>query len=290
MSDTSIPPVRHVSIHGGHSGEFCMHAEDRLEAIVKAYIARGYDWVGITEHMPPPTAAMCFPEERAAGLSPEDLARRFDTYMTTCRALQNTYRHAIRIFVGFETETYTGATDQVRHLVGRHRPDYFVGSIHHVADRGFDMSPDAYAAIAADLGGMDVLYCRYFDEQLAMIEVLRPPVVGHFDLIRIFDPDYHRRLTRPAIALRVRRNLERIAELGMILDFNTAALSKGAREPYLSRPILEMARDLGISVVPGDDSHGVATVGRHFDEAVKILAGLGMSLDWPEPALPAIYR
>ncbi len=45
---TSAPPAL-VSIHGGHSGEFCQHAGDSLEAILEAYAAQGFAWVGITE-------------------------------------------------------------------------------------------------------------------------------------------------------------------------------------------------------------------------------------------------
>ena len=41
-----------VSLHGGHSGEFCSHARDTLEEMVLAYIDQGFDRVGITEHMP----------------------------------------------------------------------------------------------------------------------------------------------------------------------------------------------------------------------------------------------
>ena len=57
-----------VSVHGGHSGQFCNHAADTLEAIVQAYIAHGYPWVGITEHMPPVSDDYLYPEEIAAGL------------------------------------------------------------------------------------------------------------------------------------------------------------------------------------------------------------------------------
>ena len=42
-----------VSVHGGHSGEFCHHAKDSLEAVVQAYVDAGFTWAGITEHMPP---------------------------------------------------------------------------------------------------------------------------------------------------------------------------------------------------------------------------------------------
>jgi hypothetical protein len=41
-----------VSVHGGHSGEFCGHAADTLEQIVERYIELGFEWICLTEHMP----------------------------------------------------------------------------------------------------------------------------------------------------------------------------------------------------------------------------------------------
>ena len=52
-----------ISYHGGHSGEFCAHAEDKLEAIVQAYIARGFTNFGITEHQPRTREFFYHPEE-----------------------------------------------------------------------------------------------------------------------------------------------------------------------------------------------------------------------------------
>ena len=78
-----------------------------------------------------------------------------------------------------------------------------------------------------------------------MIQLLKPSVVGHFDLIRIFDPDYKARLLQPEIMARIKRNLELIKELDLIMDFNLRSLLKGADEPYISRVILEMAREMG---------------------------------------------
>ena len=273
-----------VSVHGGHSREFCSHAVDTLEQIIEAYIECGYAWVGITEHMPPVSDAFRYPDEVAQGLDAQALQRRFARYMKRCRDCQRQYAERLKIFVGFETEGYGGAVPLARELCRTFSPDYIVGSIHHVADMPIDTAPEDYRAAAEALGGLENLYLRYFDEQLEMIEALVPAVVGHFDLIRIFDADYRATLDRPAVRARIRRNLERIRDLGLILDGNLAALSKGATEPYLAEAILISAKALGIAVVPGDDAHGVAAVGRHMAEGIARLQRFGFSTDWPQPA------
>jgi histidinol-phosphatase (PHP family) len=277
----TIPKL--VSIHGGHSGQFCNHARDTLEAVIEAYIAKGFEWVGITEHMPPPADRFLYPEERHAGLDARQMQGRFDRYIREGRRLQKKYADRMEIFIGFETEAYSGALQFAAELRDRHRPDYILGSVHHVADIPFDSGPEAYRQAAAAVGGIEALYCRYFDLQHELILTLSPQVVAHFDLIRIYDEDYQRRWRQPEIARRIERNLETVAEKHLILDFNVAALRKGADEPYLSGSILDQAVALGIPVVPSDDSHGTATVGECLPEGIDILRRKGCSLNWPRP-------
>ncbi len=277
--------LKKVSVHGGHSGQFCNHASDTLEEIVCRYIDDGFSWVGITEHTPALSEALLYEDQRRAGLTPACLLDQFDAYMGECRRLQQRYKAEIQLFAAMEIETYSGYEDFVPYLIERFEPDYIVGSVHFVNDINFDYSAELYEQAVASAGGIDQLYQRYFDLQYDMIKRLIPAVVGHFDLIRIFDPAYRQRLKQPEIKELMRRNLTLIKELDLILDFNLRALSKGASEPYVSDSILDMVCELGIKIVPGDDSHGLSTVGNHFDQGVAILHRHGLSSDWPKPRI-----
>ncbi len=272
-----------VSIHGGHSREFGDAADSTLEEIVRAYVDKGFEWVGLTEHIPPASADFLLPWEAEEGQTPESRMERFTEYFSAARRLQREYRDSIQIFVGFETEGYTGYVEHVDSLRSRFQPDYIVGSVHHVRDICIDGRPEWYAEAVEETGGIDALFCEYFDQQYELIEELEPEVVGHFDLIRMHDKDYRQRLEIPEVKKRIRRNLERIRDLGSILDFNLRALEKGGFEPYVSRSILEMALDIGVPCVPGDDSHGVAGVGLHLDKGIEILRQAGFSTEWQLP-------
>jgi len=272
-----------VSVHGGHSGQFCNHAKNSLEEIVRAYIDLGYPWVGITEHMPPTSDAYLYPEEKQAGLDADALLERFAAYMTVCRRLQAKYADRIEILVGFESEYYEGSVDLAHRLIGQFVPDYVVGSVHHVKEIPFDYSPEKYQEAAHRCGGLDGLYAVYFDQQFEMLQTLKPRVVGHLDLIRIYDPEYSARLVKPNIWEKILRNLEGVKRLGLILDFNLRPLSRGEKEPYLSAPILKQAIDMGIDVVPGDDSHGIDTIGTHMPAAIEMLQAAGAPTDWRCP-------
>lgn len=275
--------LKRVSIHGGHSGQFCNHAKNTLEEIIQAYIAQGFAWVGITEHIPPANDAFLYPEERQAGLNAAAMAERFDCYMTEARRLQKDYADQIEILVGFETEDTTGAIDLAHQLLQKYTPDYIVGSVHHIEDIPFDYSPEAYQQAVDKCGGMEALYCRYFDRQYELIQKLKPQVVGHFDLIRIFDTVYRRNLLFQSVQQKIQRNLDLIKELDLILDFNVAALKKGAIEPYISRTILNQVLYKRITVIPGDDSHGVDQVGLYLEEGIRILKDMGFDTQWRKP-------
>lgn len=272
-----------VSIHGGHSGQFCNHAQDDLESLVQAYLRKGFAWVGITEHMPPADNQFLYPEEVAAGLDAATMRNRFSAYFLEARRLQRAYADRLEIFVGFETEATTGSFDLAQTLADTHDPDYLVGAVHHVDDIPIDYDKMTYARAVQSAGSINKLYCRYFDLQYELIQRIKPAVVAHFDLIRIYDRDYRTRLAAPDVRKRITRNLELIARYDLILDFNVAALRKGAAEPYLSWKILKQALTMGISVVPADDAHGVDTVGACIDEGIAIVEGLGVKPPWRKP-------
>ena len=275
--------VKKVSVHGGHSGQFCHHARDTLEQVVEAYAAQGFAWVGITEHMPPPGDAWRYPDEVSAELPAARLQRRFAEYFAQCRELRERYRGRLEIFAAFETEAYDSALDYVHTLLRELRPDYLVGSVHHVRGICIDYDAACYAQAVQACGGIEQLYCEYFDAQYALLSALRPAVVGHFDLVRIFDPNYAEHLALPEVARRMQRNLALMKREGMILDFNLRGFDKSG-EQYPSLPVLRSALAMGVAVAPGDDSHGVASVGKHFERGVEVLRELGAPLHWRKPA------
>ncbi len=275
--------VKRVSVHGGHSGEFCLHAKDSLEEIVKTYIAQRFAWVGITEHAPPLSDKWRYAEEREAGLTADALYERYGRFIEECRRLQKKYASEITLYVGTEIETYEGYKEFVPKLLSTFAPDFIVGSIHYMDGIGFDCSRQDYRAAVANAGSTEALYCNYFDLQYEMISLFKPAVVGHFDVIRIFDDKYMDRLLVPEIAHRIERNLALIQQHDLILDCNLRALLKGAEEPYPSATILQRASELGISAVPGDDSHGCDSVGAHMEEGIALLERYGFNTNWKLP-------
>ncbi len=275
-----------ISLHGGHSGQYCNHAQDLLEDIIQKYIELGFKKVGITEHIPPANDLFLYPDEIKSQLTALDINTKFKDYFKNIKNLKQKYASKIKIFAGMETETYTGYLEHVKSLILKFKPDYIVGSVHHINDVCFDYSKEEYNKLVLKYGSHDYLYEKYFDLQYKMIKELKPFIVGHFDLIRIYDKDYKNRLVLPKIWQKIMRNLELIKSLNLVLDFNLRPLARGEEEPYITASILKTAKKMGIRVVPGDDSHGIKQAGLNIDKAIKILKAYGFdTLQWPDPEL-----
>jgi histidinol-phosphatase (PHP family) len=157
-----------VSVHGGHSGQFCGHAKDTLEEIVLAYIDQGYPWVGITEHMPPVSDAFVYPEEKNPDSTPGTLkgtvCRLHDHLPAPAGQICRRHPDLCRVRNG---RLPAAASTWPRTLIATFSPDYVVGSVHHVKDIPFDYSKDCYDEAADRCGGLDGLYAAYFDQQYA---------------------------------------------------------------------------------------------------------------------------
>ena len=268
--------MRKISLHGGHSGQYCDHARDTLAQIVDAYHDAGFACVGLTEHMPPFDDAWLYPDEAELGRAAKWMPARFANYVAEARSLQPAYANRMHILVGMESEWYPGCADWVRNLRRHHELDYVVGSVHHVRGVCFDFSRESYDKAVALCGGTSRMYAAYFDGQFEMLQKIRPEVVGHFDLIRLHDPEYLQTMAQAEVWERIMRNLEWIRDAGAILDVNARALLKGQLETYVCAPILDAAAKLGIGVAYGDDAHGVADVGCEFARVEKLLAQRGI--------------
>ncbi|MCD4676320.1 MAG: histidinol-phosphatase HisJ, partial [Desulfobacula sp.] len=266
-------------------GQYCNHARDLLEDIIQKYIELGFTKVGITEHIPPVSDQFLYPDEKKLNLTTADLHKRFEDYFENLNNLKQKYASKIKIFTGMETETYAGYVDHIKKLISKFQPDYIVGSVHHIDDICFDYSKEEYDRVVSMCGSYEAMYEKYFDLQYDMIKALKPFIVGHFDLIRIYDKDYKKRLLLPEINQKIQKNLALIKSLNLVMDFNLRPLARGEQEPYITGSILKTVKEMGIRVVPGDDSHGVNEAGLHVDKAIEILKTVGFETQWPDPVL-----
>lgn len=146
--------------------------------------------------------------------------------------------------VGFETEWIRPRTlELIRDLQRKYQFDMFVGSVHHVHTVPIDFDKPMYEDARAKSGGSDEkLFEDYFDSQYEMLQALKPPVVGHFDLIRLYSNDPNGTFQRwEGVWSRINRNLQFVADYKGLIELNSSALRKGMDEPYPKVEICEVS-------------------------------------------------
>lgn len=267
-----------VSLHGGHSGEFCDHAQDRLEQLVLGAIALGMPVYGLTEHAPRVEPQHVYDEESAMGWDTDYLAALFARYAAEAKRLQRVYADQIELLAGFEAEVIPEGryVEVMRGLREQHALDYFVGSVHWVDGIIIDYTRARFDQAVAAQGGLERLALRYYDIAAEMVASLRPEVVGHLDLVRRHggnDPA----LETPAVQERAKAVLALMKEHDAILDINTAGYRKGLGSPYPAPWLLEVAHDIGVACCFGDDAHRVLEVGAGILEAREYLLDHGIT-------------
>jgi len=236
--------------------DFCSHAVDALEDVILEAIRQKFDTFALTEHMPRDQPSDLYPEEVSQTLdkdlykkhlTPGDLQTTFDKYYQKAVALRAKYESQIRVLIGFETEYIRPESVQsVQALLQKFPFDYCVGSIHHVLGIPIDYSSELWQKARQECGGTDeLLYGKYFDEQYDLLFQVRPLVIGHFDVIRLWAPDKMVRLRQwPSVWAKVTRNIDTVIQYGGLFELNSSAFRKGFEEAY---PTSEIAKVITLS-------------------------------------------
>ncbi|KAF1843311.1 histidinol-phosphatase [Cucurbitaria berberidis CBS 394.84] len=263
--------------HHTHSGQFCGHAKDSLEDVVQAAIAKGFHTFALTEHIPRPYEDF-YPEE-ADSHTEETLAKLFDDFIIEAHRMRNVYSTKIQILIGFESEYIRPSTLQlVQDILRKYTFDFFMGSVHHMHTIPIDFDRTMYEQARDKSGGADeTLFEDYFDSQYEMLQALRPPIVGHFDLIRLLSDHRDAEFKdMSGVWQRISRNLQYVASYGGLLELNSSGLRKGLAEPYPCLPICQMFLKLNGGFVMSDDSHGIDQIGTNYTRLLAFIQKAGI--------------
>ncbi|KAL7267225.1 hypothetical protein RUND412_010196 [Rhizina undulata] len=265
--------------HHSHSGEFCKHAKGSLEQMIQTAIEKGMRVYSLTEHMPRDQAEDLYEEEVNLGLLPFDLFRTFDEFYNCAIHLRAQYGTQIQLLVGCEIDYIRESSiPLVQHLRKTYRFDFFIGSVHHVNAIPIDFNKDYYLKAIESVGGSEeALFEAYFDAQYEMLRKLQPPVIGHFDLIKLLcaDPTKPLRDYGEVVWQKAVRNIEYIAGYRGLLELNSASLRKGWETPYPQPDVCQVAAANGVRFVLSDDSHEAYQVGLNYHRVLQYIEHLG---------------
>ena len=272
-----------------HTHTFYCDGKNSPEEMVEMAIKLGFRNLGFSGHQ--------FSEYDADyAMSPE----KEEKYRADILRLKEDYGHKINIYLGTERDYCSEELSEF---------DYVIGSTHHLLIPNWD--GDETGRVDVDwgpeivdhqvkkyFGGDYMQYAEaYYEFQKGILRKTRGQIVGHFDLIAIFndqekyideaDPlymDYARKAASAIVEDFV--NNKRGGdlphyfpeELGEIIDktglpifeINTGAMAKGRREiPYPAPFIIEHLADLGVPMVLNSDCHDRDFLDYGFDTIIQ---------------------
>ncbi|KAK0469371.1 Polymerase/histidinol phosphatase-like protein [Desarmillaria tabescens] len=272
--------------HHSHSGQFCKHASGNLEDVVLEAIHQGFDVYGLTEHVPRYRIQDLYPEEE--GMSLPDLEIQFNAFLDEAHRLKSLYADKINLLIGLETEYITLLDiDNLQQCLRTHgeRIEYIVGSIHHVNGLPIDFDFDTFQKALRSLScetekeTQEHFLCRYFEAQYDVLQHVKPEVVGHFDLCRLFTPSL-RLDDYPAARKLAERNIAYAVGYGALFEVNAAAFRKKWDTAYPAGDVVEIILKHGGRFTLSDDSHGPHAVGLNYDRVAKYLRSVNVAELW----------
>ncbi|GAA5823225.1 hypothetical protein JCM5353_005125 [Sporobolomyces roseus] len=274
--------------HHSHSGEFCLHAKGTLVEVVEEAIRQGFTTFGLSEHVPRYKLEHLYPEE--SHLTPQDLSDTFSRYLKEANRLKELYRDKITLLVGLETEYIdsSGLSELSKLLeTSSSLIDYIVGSVHHCDSLPIDFDQPRFdQVLSLQHGSSDdkhskftQLFSKYFDRQYELMDRLRPEVIGHFDLCRLYYPEMDFR-EFPEVWEKVKRNIGLGVEYGALFELNASAFRKGWKTGYPGVDVFDEILAQGGRFTLSDDSHGPQAVGLHYDLAYSYLRDRNVQELW----------
>jgi len=231
----------------------CNHAEGTVDAYILRAIALGIERYGFSEH-----AAMDFDEGYRLGFD------EMVSYENEILAAKEKYQKEIDILLGYEVDWLPGHMD--KRVLGAD-VDFLIGSVHFINKWSFD-NPE----FIGEWKGRDVdeIWRAYFEAIRDMAKSEYFDIVGHFDLIKVFNY-----LPKKDIRLLAKEALLAIKASGMVLEINSSGLRKPIGEIYPSKPLLQEAYALDIPITFGSDAHKIEQVGAGLGEAYTLAKAVG---------------
>ena len=193
--------------------------------------------------------------------------------------------------------------------IGLNVVDYIVGSTHHVRgipidfdiptfesalklfeDEENDAREAGHQAEDSSSSAHARLTLEYLDRQYELMQRLRPEVIGHFDLFRLYRPSFRIRSTEAnttakddltaQIWSRIERNVRYACAYGALFEANSASFRKGWETAYPGAEILALILQLKGRVCLSDDSHGKAYVALNYRRLREYLLNAGVQELW----------
>jgi len=234
-----------------------------LEHFLRMAQQRGVEEYGVSEH------GYRFHQTRELFDNPWTAERRqqdLDEYM---QMIMDARKAGYNVKFGIELDYIPGRDADMREFLKSYPFDYVIGSIHWIADFGFDL---AEYLPTWDQWDIKEAYNRYFEIMLQMADSRLFDIAGHPDVIKVMghEPD-------DAAFLQgwYDRIAKKFAETNLVAEVSTAGLRKPVQKMYPAPDFLRAFRAHGVRVSLSSDAHRPEDVGADYETAVSYIREAG---------------
>lgn len=235
--------------------KYCKHATGEMEEFVKEAIVKGVDVFGFSCHAP-----MSFDSDHRMNF--EEML----VYEVEIDRLKQKYDKEIEILSAYEVDYLKGYLEE---CVLKRDVDYLIGSVHFINQWGFDNPSSIFEYKNRNI---DEVYKEYYTLMLEMVNSGHFDIVGHFDLIKVFNFLPNNLPTNEIDEL-----LKAIKISNMTIEINSSGLRKPVSQTYPSEDILKMAYAYDIPITFSSDAHLVEHIGFGREDAFVMAKNIGYS-------------
>lgn len=217
--------------------------------------------LGFSDHFyrdPDPTAP--FPDW---ALKPE---RETEYFETLADLAENT--KDLTILRGLEFDWFDDGAALLAPMARDPRLDYTIGSIHMIDLEAFDISRAYWSRFSPD--EINEKHRRYWRSVRRMAESGLFEIAGHLDLVKKFAVYPTEDMTSL-----IEEALDAVRASNMAVELNTSGWRKPCEACYPTEAILRSCFKREIPVLVSSDAHKAELVCDRFDEAYRLLAGVG---------------
>ncbi|MFS0863516.1 histidinol-phosphatase [Fredinandcohnia sp. 179-A 10B2 NHS] len=236
---------------------------DYLMQFIKEARLKKIEHFGISEH------AYHFYQTKDILRNPWVDERRYYDMNDYVNLFKQAWRSNIDVKMSIEMDYTPGKHQEMKRFISSYDFDYVIGSIHWVDDFGIDLAEFRKEWDRRDLYDT---YEKYYDQVVTLAESNLFDIIGHIDLVKIFNyiPNDEEFLLQ-----QYDRGTTALANSKTCVEISTAGLRKPVGELYPDPRLLQMCFDKGIPIVLSSDAHKPEHVGADYDKAIELAKSVG---------------
>ncbi|MFC4324133.1 histidinol-phosphatase [Litchfieldia salsa] len=195
--------------------------------------------------------------------------RRFYDMKDYVELFKQAWNQQINVKMSIEMDYTPGKHKEMKEFIDSYDFDYVIGSIHWVDDFGIDLAEFRKEWDRRDLF---VTYEKYYDQVVTLAQSNLFDIVGHLDLVKIFN---YIPKDEEFLLQQFDRATTALANSKTCVEISTAGLRKPIGKLYPDPRLLQMCFDKGIPIVLSSDAHVPGDVGADYNQAIELARSVG---------------